>query len=240
VSKPILFLHGSGFTGRWWIPQLEALSADYPVGAPDLPGHGQRVSQKFTLDGALAAIDDEMVGPLAPPVLLTGISMGGYVAIAYAARHPEQVAGLVLSGCSLNLNRLTGLGFRATGYLLRLRGAAWLTDVNLRSFRKRVPAALGELIIGAGFHPKTAMATFSALPGTDYHRLLATYPGPILLLNGEDDEPNRKAETQLLQTVPHAVSRPIAGAGHLANLERPTAFTAAVGEFAAACASRSF
>ena len=67
--------------------------------AIDLPGHGARSDEQFTLRGALDAIDQAVESCSAPP-LLVGLSLGGYSSLAYAARNDGKIAGVMLSGCS--------------------------------------------------------------------------------------------------------------------------------------------
>lgn len=68
----------------------------------DLPGHGARTADRFTLDGAFQAIDDAVVGCAVPP-LLVGLSLGGYASLAYAARNEDKLAGVMLAGCSTEI-----------------------------------------------------------------------------------------------------------------------------------------
>ena len=97
---PVLLVHGIRTSASMWRHQREWLAAaGHPVLAVDLPGHGSRLHEPFTLEGALAAIDAG-VDRLGAPVLLVGLSLGGYYAIAYAARNPGKVLGLVAAGRS--------------------------------------------------------------------------------------------------------------------------------------------
>ena len=96
-----MFLHGTRLTRAQWLPQLRRLSDRYRCIAVDLPGHGARRGEPFTMAGAsdavVAAIEAEAPAGRA---VIVGLSLGGYVAIETAERCPERVAGLVLAGCS--------------------------------------------------------------------------------------------------------------------------------------------
>ena len=67
----------------------------------DLPAHGSRASETFTLDSAVESlattIRDEAADGRA---VVVGLSLGGYVGMALAAREPDLVRGLVLSGAT--------------------------------------------------------------------------------------------------------------------------------------------
>ena len=76
--------------------------AGHAAVAVDLPGHGSRTAERFTLREALRTIDEAVSGFSTPPVLV-GLSLGGYASLAYAAGDPRPLAGLVLSGCSTEL-----------------------------------------------------------------------------------------------------------------------------------------
>lgn len=77
------------------------LLPDVEVVAVDLPGHGERVAEEFTTLAALetirAAVDCRLPGQR---VVLAGHSLGGYLAMLYAARHPGSVDALVLIGAT--------------------------------------------------------------------------------------------------------------------------------------------
>src|SRR5688500_9964118 len=89
ASRPRLVLvHGTRMERRQWDPYVPLLPG-VDVVAPDLPGHGTRVREEFTLDAALGTIATA-VDAAAPGqrVVLAGHSLGGYLATVYAARHP--------------------------------------------------------------------------------------------------------------------------------------------------------
>ena len=67
------------------------------------------------------------------PVLLVGISLGGHVATLFASRYPQKIAGLVLSGASMNFNRLVGAWTRLVGKIMLKRSL----NMPPRFFRDR-------------------------------------------------------------------------------------------------------
>ncbi|RMX11306.1 alpha/beta hydrolase [Vandammella animalimorsus] len=96
----LILLHGTRLNGAQWHAYGPLLQGVAQVLAPDLPGHGLRAGETFSL--ALAAQQlDEMIAQAGPrPVVLGGHSLGGYVAMSYAQQHPQRLAGLALMGCA--------------------------------------------------------------------------------------------------------------------------------------------
>src|SRR5438046_2535852 len=99
-GRPLLLVHGYPLSRKMWDQQLENLPDAARVIAPDLRGHGESdmPAETYTVDRLaddLAALLDEL--GLAEPVVVGGLSMGGYVALAFYRRHPARVAGLILA-----------------------------------------------------------------------------------------------------------------------------------------------
>jgi len=93
----VVILHGLGTTSQDWLPVSRLLARRYRVTLVDLPGHGMSpMPEPFSLDRAVAALDQALSETSDRPVILVGHSLGGLVAAAEAARHPERVRGLVL------------------------------------------------------------------------------------------------------------------------------------------------
>ena len=120
----VILLHGTRFNAKAWDGYTNLLDADLrPV---DLPGHGLRAGRPWSSEAALAVIDEE-VASAAPgtPIVLVGHSLGGYVATAWAGRHPDALAGLVLVGAMADPRRHPVLTRTYTGFarLLPLVGA---------------------------------------------------------------------------------------------------------------------
>src|SRR5579884_2341889 len=99
-GQPVVLLHAFPLSHAMWRPQVEALRSDYRVIEPNLRGFGG--SDPFQGAPSIEAMADDvrtLVDALAlqEPVVLGGLSMGGYVALAFARKYPERLRGLILA-----------------------------------------------------------------------------------------------------------------------------------------------
>lgn len=97
-ARGLVMVHGGGAQAHWWTHVAATFAADLRVAALDLSGHGDsghrdRYLLEQWTDEVVAVADD--AGMDGRPVVV-GHSMGGFVAIATAARHAERVAGVVV------------------------------------------------------------------------------------------------------------------------------------------------
>ncbi len=97
-SEPVVLVHGLSASSRWWIRNIPALAERYRVYLLDLPGFGsmRRFRRHFVLDDLSASIMAWMDALSINQAHLIGHSMGGYICLGIAARHPERVKRLVL------------------------------------------------------------------------------------------------------------------------------------------------
>jgi pimeloyl-ACP methyl ester carboxylesterase len=108
---------------------------------------------------------------------------------------------------------------------------ARLERLNAWFFRRAFPPAIAEPIVAGGFWSRGGATALRAVAGERFVPRLAAYPGPTLILNGEFDLPFRLFAPRFAAAA-HDVRRVrLRGATHLANLDRPAAFSEAVRRF---------
>jgi pimeloyl-ACP methyl ester carboxylesterase len=214
---PTVFVHGIRVSGSMWGPV--AALADGCTAAPDLPGHGARHTERFTTQGAveaiLAAIDD-----VRGPAVLVGHSLGGFLAIATAGRHPERVAALVAGGCTI---RPRGPFLSAYRLIARLAASspAVADQLSVRGFRRALPVPIAEAMIAGGVRCAVMPEVVAAISELDPIADLRRYPGPVLLFNGTRD-PFRADERRFLAAAPNARLTLVPRRGHISIMAETT------------------
>jgi pimeloyl-ACP methyl ester carboxylesterase len=233
-APAIVFLHGTRLTRAQWLPQLQRLSDRYRCIAIDLPGHGARAGEPFTMasasDAVLAAIEAE--APTGRAVIV-GLSLGGYVAIETAERCPERVAGIVLAGCSAEPVGPVAAVFRGFAWGLEHAPVGGLGVVNRGFFRIRYGARIAEPIIAGGFWSVGGAQALRVVLRTRFVERLGRLWTPVLVVNGALDPvfgPGGDPWAAACRRGRHVV---ISRAMHLANLDRPGAFSDLVASFVA-------
>src|SRR5947209_5223869 len=96
--RGLVFVHGGGAHAHWWTHVAARFAAEFRVVAVDLSGHGDSDHRERY---AFEQWTDEVVavaraGEIAGPPVVVGHSMGGFVTIATAARHGDQLSGVVI------------------------------------------------------------------------------------------------------------------------------------------------
>jgi pimeloyl-ACP methyl ester carboxylesterase len=222
VPVPVLLVHGIRTSASMWRHQRDWLAAaGHPVLAIDLPGHGSRLGEEFTVAGALASIDAG-VDALGGRVVLVGLSLGGYYAMAYAGRYPGRVIALVAVSSSFEPGGAGLAGYRLLARLIhRLpdRGLALHTAL----VRRMLPAAGAADVLAGGVALDVMdaglRATGTLAPLAD----LRAFDGKVWLVNGAWDH-FRLHQSRFLHAARNATLITVPGAGHLVSLHRPHAF----------------
>ncbi|GIG26794.1 alpha/beta fold hydrolase [Cellulomonas denverensis] len=220
---PVLFVHGLRTSRTMWRHQQQALERfGCRTLAVDLPGHGERRGERFTLDGAVRAVADG-VDALGGRALVVGLSLGGYVAIAHAARHPEQVAGLVAASCCTRPLRLL-----VDGWAVLARGIARLPDggagLNQRSVDAVLSRQAAQDVAAGGFALDVMDDVLRAMRAADPVGDLSRVTAPVWLVNGRYDH-FRGEERRFLAACRDGRLVIVPRATHLVSLSAPVAFT---------------
>ncbi|MGK2849682.1 MAG: alpha/beta fold hydrolase [Candidatus Limnocylindrales bacterium] len=234
VGAPaIVFVHGTRLTGSMWAAQVTALADTYRCITVDLPGHGALADRTFTLDAASDVVAQATQSATDGRAVVVGLSLGGYTAMHLAARRPDLVRGLVLSGATAEPVGWRSVPYRALAAAMEAFDGPRLDALNAWFFRTRFPPAIAEPIIAGGFWSAGGADALRALVGERFAPRLAAYPGPTLLLNGSLDVAFRLSVGTFARAAQDPRRVRLGGATHLANIDRPKAFTAAIRTFMA-------
>ena len=227
----VVLVHGSRLSGAQWAPVLPRLSPYVDAVAVDLPGHGRRAGEEFTLGRCTDVVQDEVAaaGP-GTPVVVVGHSLGGYVAQAHAARHSADLAGVVLAACSADPVGPGAAVYRGVAALTERLGPQRMERLTVRFLRRRYPPEVSEPLIAGGYYPAPTAAAWREVMLRCRADMLADVRCPVLLLNGQYDQ-FRLGERRFRRACPAAEVEHLPGAGHLANLSRPDEFADAVLRF---------
>jgi pimeloyl-ACP methyl ester carboxylesterase len=227
-----------------WSEQLEGIGSTYRLIAPDLRGHGESPAPEgvYTMD----EIADDVIELLdtlhiTEPIVLGGLSMGGYVALSLVARYPGRVRALMLMDTRAGADTPEAAqGREATARtVLELNAPTPVVDAMVpKLFSKWTLAERPERVepIRAVMQQMTPRGIAGALRGMakrpDRRPDLAVIRVPTLILVGEDDVITPPAEAQALAgAIPDARLEVILRAGHLAPYENPAVANAAIVEF---------
>jgi len=206
------------------------------IGTDEASWQGMPVDRIFVPIGdTIDAMADAIIAELPARFALCGHSMGGYVALAIAARMPDRLAGFALlsSACTADSDEAKA-GRRVAMAQAEIDFPA-LVDRLARAMLSRASRADAELL--ADTHAmllrcggeRFAGQQAAAMTRIDRCDLLARLAVPALLLAGEDDgvvAPDRSRE--MAAALPDAVLRMIRGCGHVPQREAPAATAAAL------------
>ncbi len=230
-APAIVFIHGTRLCRTAWSAQMADLRGEYRVIALDLPGHGALAGERFTLERARAQVIAVIDAAADGRAVLAGLSLGGYVAMDVAAAAPERVRGIVLSGATAEPTGVRSVPYRGLAWVLRRFDGPRLDALNRWFFRTRFPASIAEPIVAGGFWSTGGSDALRSIAGERFAPRLAAYPGPTLILNGQFDLPFRLFAGSFARAARQPRRVRLAGATHLANLDRPAAYDHAIRSF---------
>ena len=240
---PVLWIHGYPLSSRLWDLQVGGLADIARQITPDLRGHGGSeptappYSMEMFAEDCVRLLDH--LG-IRGPVVVGGLSMGGYVALELCRRHPARVAGLILAATRAGadsdaakagrdqaaaLARKEGAGAIAEAMLPKmLAPGTYAEQPDLVEFvREMMQETSVDGIVGAQTAMRDRPDSTQDLPGFDV---------PTLVIHGEEDQLIPVAEARAMaEALPEAELVIVPGAGHLLNLEQPEIFDEAVRGF---------
>jgi 3-oxoadipate enol-lactonase len=242
-GRPLVFLHAFPLSSAMWQPQIEEFSGDYEVIALDARGFGE--TSAFDDPPSVEALAHDLNAVLADlgiteKIVLCGLSMGGYAALAFARLFPSQLAALVLADTRADTDTPDGKkGRNEMITLAQEQGAEAVAE-------KMLPKLLGETTLreqpdvvakvkamalqnnGASL----AQAIAALRDRHDSTSYLESFGFPTLVIGGAEDVPAPpEVMAKMAAAIPHAKHVVIPNVGHLSNLEAPKEFNQALREF---------
>lgn len=239
----LLLIHGFPLDATLWEPQVEALSRVANVIAPDLRGFGQD-TREFAAIMPMRQYAHDLKDLLdqrgIERVVLCGLSMGGYIAMAFAERWPDRLAGLILCNTRSNADTEEGVEARHTtaqnakekGMEVIARGMA--PSLLTERTRAERPELVDRVVamISRQRAEVVAATSLGMAQRPDRLEVLQRYQGPALVITGDSDALMPLATSQVMaDALANGKLAVLPGAAHLSNLEVPDLFNRTVAEF---------
>jgi pimeloyl-ACP methyl ester carboxylesterase len=227
----VLLSHGFAATSEMWRGQVEPLTRKHRLVIWDMRGHGNSDYPADPAEYSEAATVGDMAALLdavgADRAIVGGLSLGGYMSLAFHRRHPERVGALMIID--------TGPGFRNDEARAGWDERALKTAARYRA-EGLAPLQSGSREMAASTHRSAdglALAARGMLTQRDAGVIdsLPTIAVPTLIVVGADDKPFLAAADYMAAKIPGAHKTVIPAAGHSANLDQPAAFNQALVEF---------
>jgi len=238
---PLLMIHGFPLDRTLWRSQIEGLQSVARVIAPDLRGFGGSgaAPETMTMDEYAADLKALVDSLNLKQVVLCGLSMGGYVALAFLARYPDAVQGLILANTRAGADSEQAReGRHAAAKKAFDEGVAAIADAMLPKMlteatiahRPRLTASVRSMM--AGQHPAGVAAALRGMAARpDRTPLLGSIHVPTLIITGQADTLIPVSESEAMnEAIPGSQLVIIPDAAHLSNVEAPEAFNGAVRE----------
>jgi 3-oxoadipate enol-lactonase len=235
VGRPVVLIHGYPFNRSLWNEQVAALSSSYRVITPDLRGFGETDPSKgpATMNQMADDVARLMDHLRISQAVVGGLSMGGYVALAFYKQFPSRVRALVLADTRAQADTEEAKQTRAQQAEKALsEGMAGIADGMLPklltpetvSKRPEVVKRVRDMMLKT--KPEgAASALLGMAEREDQTSLLSTITSPTLILVGAEDAITPVADSEKMHNA-IAGSRlvVIENAGHVSNLERTDEF----------------
>lgn len=225
-KAPLVLIHGFGLDRTIWRAMAEQYLADYRVILPDVRGHGESDAPEGSYPMSLLASD--LAGLLdlleIEQAVVCGHSMGGYIALAFAAQFPDRLAGL---GLITTRAEADSPQKRAGRYELveavRERGSMALAETLAPRLSRDAELVRRAYEMIAATSPQGIIgAALGMAERPDRTALLSELNVPGLVVAGREDQIiNLEAARKMAERLPMGEFRLIDGAGHLPMWEEP-------------------
>jgi 3-oxoadipate enol-lactonase len=239
----ILFIHGYPLNRKLWEFQTRELADSARLLMPDLRGFGESdatpgpYSMELLADDCLTFLN--WLG-IIEPVIICGLSMGGYIAFSLYRKYPQRVKGLILSATRAAADSLEAKTNRDKAIVLaekegaeaiaRLMLPKMLSSRTYHSCPETVEFVRSMLLSASVPGITGVLAGMRDRP--DSTSLLGQISVPTLLIFGEEDQfvPRLEAET-MRDSIRNAKLQWIPDAGHLPNIEQPAMYNSLIQEY---------
>ncbi len=224
----ILLTHGYSATSQMWAGQVEPLSKEHRLVIWDMRGHGQSdspddpglYSEPATVADMAALLDK--VG--AKTAIVGGLSLGGYMSLAFHRAHPERVEALLIIDTGPGYkNDEARAGWNKTSLRTAERyeteGLAVLTAGSAERRTATHRSAKGLALAARGMLTQRDAGVITSLPDIKV---------PSIVVVGSDDTPFIAASDYMAAKIPGCQKAVINEAGHAANIDQPEAFNDAI------------
>ncbi|HLG15747.1 MAG TPA: alpha/beta hydrolase [Blastocatellia bacterium] len=239
---PIVFIHAFPLNQSMWDEQVATLSADFRTITLDLRGFGKSDAPEgsYSMDQMAADVHGLMSALSIESAVLVGLSMGGYISLAFQRNYPESVRAMVLANTRAGIDTSEGRGRRMkSAEKAEREGVKAIADDMVAAFypasrvgTRREVVARVRLMIEGNSPRGIAAAQRGMAQRMDSTPVLPRLACPVLLIAGAVDELTPIEEAEVLRSgIRRSGLRLIDNAGHLSNLDQPEAFNAAVREF---------
>ena len=229
----VLLSHGYSATGRMWALQRPALEPRYRLVTWDMRGHGQTESPddpaQYSTDFTVADMRGLLDHVGGTPAVVGGLSLGGYVSLAFYRAHPQMVRALVICDSGPGYRNAEARGAwnqraheRAKDLEARGLDALASSSREMREAMGHHRSAQGLAHAARGMLAQQDSAVIDSLPAIRV---------PTLIIVGDRDTPFIAPSEYMAMKIPGARIEVIAGAGHSSNLDQPTAFTKVILDF---------
>ena len=241
-GDPVVLIHGYPFNRSLWNEQVAALSSSYRMIIPDLRGFGETDASEgpATMNRMAQDVAQLMDHLEIPQAVIGGLSMGGYVALAFYKQFPSRVRALILADTRAQADTEEAKHTRAQQAEKALsEGMAGIADAMLPKLltpetvtkRPEIVKRVRDMMLT--LKPEGAAAALHGMAERDDQTsLLSQISSSTLILVGAEDAITPVADSEKMH---HAINDSrlvvLENAGHVSNLERTELFNEAVLDF---------
>lgn len=227
VTLQVVFVHGIRTSRTMWRSQLAHLAArGISAVAVDLPGHGRRMGETFTLTAAVNTIDDAVrEAARRGAVLLVGHSMGGLLSAGYAGRESSPpIAGFIGASCTALPRGPALAAYRAAARAFNALPdqGQWITE---RVLAATLPDDTRRDFSAGGYAFHTQDTALRELESLDLLTAVRRIRVPVWWINGQYDQ-LRGHERLFHRLTPHSELIVVPRTSHLVTAMRPRVFNA--------------